>query len=335
MRLCVYKDSLSVGRGADKAVKAFAAALEERGHDVALVERGAFAAALEERWDAIVATGSNEAVDLDEAGYFERAGRSPVVLQLHLAPRGFFKWKHPLRNRVIRRAFRKADAVQLLCSEYVEEFGRIAPKVPAKVIGNYTEMQGTGYGEREAAGGERVILYPAAAVNKVKNQKLLIEAFAKIAVEFPGWRVRLLGKADSSYASSCRALARRLGVAERVEFAGFTDDLAGEYSRAEFIAFPSVLEGFPLAILEAAAFALPAVAQSSLPGAHDIVKDGETGFVADEGVSAYADALSRMMLDGELRRRLGVNARERCAAEYSRERILSEWEVFLQSLQNP
>ena len=52
-------------------------------------------------------------------------------------------------------------------------------------------------------------------------------------------------------------------------------------------------------------------------------------------MSAYADALSRMMLDGELRRRLGVNARERCASEYSKERILREWEEFLQSLQNP
>ena len=47
MKLLVYKDSLSVGRGADKAVKAFAEALSGRGHDVRLVARGAFAAALE------------------------------------------------------------------------------------------------------------------------------------------------------------------------------------------------------------------------------------------------------------------------------------------------
>ena len=179
------------------------------------------------------------------------------------------------------------------------------------------------------------ILYPAAALNKIKNQKLLIEAFARLSADFPDWRVRLLGKNSTSYAKACRTLVAKRGLTDRVDIVGFTDDLAGEYSRAEFIAFPSVLEGFPLAILEAAAFALPAVAQSSLPGAHDIVKDGETGFVADEGVSAYADALSRMMLDGELRRRLGVNARERCAAEYSKERILREWEEFLQSLQNP
>ena len=309
MKLLVYKDSLSVGRGADKAVKAFAEALSGRGHDVRLVERGAFAAALEESWDAIVATGSNEAMDLDAAGYFERAGRSPVVLQLHLAPRGFFKWRHPLRNLAIRRAFRKVDAVQLLCSEYAAEFARMAPGVPAKVIGNYTEMKGGE--ERGRASAESVILYPAAAVNKVKNQKLLIEAFARVAVEFPGWSVRLLGKAESG------------------------DDLAGEYSRAEFIAFPSVLEGFPLAILEAAAFSLPAVVHSLLPGAGDIVKNGETGLVASPDPEEYAKALALMMTDGDMRRRLGASARERCAAEYSKERILREWEQFLGMLRSP
>ena len=333
MKLLVYKDSLSVGRGADKAVKAFAEALSGRGHDVRLVERGAFAAALEESWDAIVATGSNEAMDLDAAGYFERAGRSPVVLQLHLAPRGFFKWRHPLRNLAIRRVFRKVDAVQLLCSEYAAEFARMAPGVPAKVIGNYTEMKGGE--ERDRASAESVILYPAAAVNKVKNQKLLIEAFARVAVEFPGWSVRLLGKAESGYAHSCRALAKRLGVADRVDFVGFTDDLAGEYSRAEFIAFPSVLEGFPLAILEAAAFSLPAVVHSLLPGAGDIVKNGETGLVASPDPEEYAKALALMMTDGDMRRRLGASARERCAAEYSKERILREWEQFLGMLRSP
>ena len=85
MKLLVYKDSLSVGRGADKAVKAFAEALSGREHDVRLVERGALAASLEESWDAIVATGSNEAMDLDAAGYFERAGRSPVVHSCRVA----------------------------------------------------------------------------------------------------------------------------------------------------------------------------------------------------------------------------------------------------------
>jgi len=331
VRLCVYKDSLSVGRGADKAVKNFAAAMSARGHDVRLVERGELAAALAERWDAVVATGSNEAMDLDGERYFERPNRSRVVLQLHLAPRGFFKWKHPLRNLAIKRAFRKVDAAQMLCSDYVAEFGRIAPGVKTKVIGNYTEMS-AGPQLSALSSQPSTILYPAAVVNKVKNQKLLIEAFARVAGKFPEWKVRMLGKADTKYAGECRALASRLGVADRIEFVGFTGDLAGEYSRAAFVAFPSTLEGFPLAILEAAKFALPAVAQSSLPGVGDIVRDGETGFVTGPSPASYAEGLSRMMADPSLRRSLGERARSRCDGEYSKERVLAAWEEMVGEL---
>ena len=165
VRLCVYKDSLSVGRGADKAVKNFAAAMSARGHAVRLVERGELAAALEEKWDAFVATGSNEAVDLDRAGYFERTGRAPVVLQLHLAPHGFFKWKHPFRNRAIRKAFDKFDAVQVLCRDYESEFRGLAPHPAVVTIGNYTEIEPVPRHE------EKLVLCPAAVVNRVKNQQ--------------------------------------------------------------------------------------------------------------------------------------------------------------------
>ena len=326
MKIAVYKDNLSTGRGADRAVRNFAAGLAERGHSVALFERAELSARLEERWDVIVATGSNEIVDLDSAGYFERPSRAKVVLQLHLAPRGFFKWRHPLRNRRIRKAFDRADAVQVLCGSYADEFRRIAPHPHVTVIGNYTEIASSG-GSRP----EPIILYPAAAVNRVKNQKLLIEAFALLVDEFPAWKVRLLGKDSTAYAEQCRKLIVRKGLAARIELAGFTNDLPGEYSRAAFVAFPSTLEGFPLAVLEAARFSLPVVAQSGLPGIDDIVT-AETGVVTGPAVADYAAGLRSLMADADLRSRLGSGACARCASRYGREKILDQWESLLESV---
>ena len=332
MRIAVYKDSLSTGRGADRAVRNFAAGLAGRGHDAVLFEKAALSARLAERWDVVVATGSNEIVDLDLAGYFSRGERAKVVLQLHLAPRGFFKWRHPLRNRRIRAAFDKADAVQVLCSSYAEEFGKIAPHPPVTVIGNYTDMQaGLVKGANPKEGDFRTILYPAAAVNKIKNQRLLIEAFSLLANDFKDWNVRLLGKDTTPYASSCRRLIDKLGLHGRIELVGFTDDLAGEYSRAAFVAFPSTLEGFPLAVLEAAKFSLPVVAQSGLPGIADIVTAG-TGIVTEPDPVAYAEGLLRMMLDCAMRRKLGEAARIRCEELYARNKILDQWETFLESV---
>lgn len=327
MRIAIYKDSLSTGRGADRAVRNFAAGIAERGHDTALFEKDELSTRLAERWDAIIATGSNEAVDLDAAGYFSRSDRAKVVLQLHLAPRGFFKWKHPLRNRAIRRAFRKVDAAQVLCSDYADEFARIAPGVPVAVIGNFTEFAPAQ--EPHAASAPATVLYPAAVVNKVKNQRLLVEAFARVAGDFSGWKVRLLGRDDTPYAESCRRLVARLGLVGRVEFAGFTRELGKEYGSSAFVAFPSTLEGFPLALLEAASCGLCALAHSALPGVSDIVQDGKTGLVVRPTAESYAEGLRRLMADAPLRRTLGESARTFCAEAYSRARILEQWNDLL------
>ena len=340
MRIAVYKDSLSTGRGADRAVRNLAAGLSERGHEVSLMEKGEFLARMSEsgmdeagQFDVIVAAGSNEIVDIDAMGYFDRSRRAKVVLQLHLAPRGFFKWRHPFRNRRIRRAFNRADAVQVLCNSYVEEFGMIAPRPPVAVIGNYTEMRLPTGCPPFAVGRQRapIILYPAAALNKIKNQKLLIEAFALLADDFPEWRVRLLGKDTTPYAKMCRRLVTKKGLDRRVDFAGFTNDLAGEYSKASFIAFPSVLEGFPLAVLEAAQFSLATVAQRSLPGIDDIITV-DAGVVTAPSVASYAEGLRRMMSDPALCADMGGMAFLHCAECFSRGKILDQWETLLESV---
>ena len=332
MKIAIYKDNLSTGRGADRAVKNFAASLAARGHDAVLFEREALAEKLHEKWDVVVATGSNEIVDINGLGYFERPGRAKVVLQLHLAPRGFFKWKHPVRNWRIRRAFRKADSVQVLCRSYEREFKRIAPLARVVTIGNYTEMD---------AGGVRsdctnpIILYPAAAFTRVKNQSFLIRAFASVSDEFPEWRLRLLGRNDTRQGDRCRDLAHRLGVADRIKFVGFAGDLAAEYAGAAFLAFPSTLEGFPLALLEGANFGLCPLVHSALPGVYDIVQDGETGIVTRPTVEAYAEGLQRLMADATLRQKMGESAQRFVSERYSRNRILDQWETLLRGVTNP
>ena len=141
--------------------------------------------------------------------------------------------------------------------------------------------------------------------------------------------MRLLGKDTTKYAKACRKEIARLGVGNQVEIVGFTNDLAGEYSRAAFIAFTSRLEGFPLAILEAAKFALPTLATTKMPGVDDIVKNEETGLVVSPRCADFAAGLRKLMTDVDSRESLGNSAREYCVAHYSRARILDRWESLL------
>ena len=329
MRIGVYKDTLSNRRGADFAVLSLAEGLRERGHDAIVFEKPDFKKRIAEQWDVVISTGTNELCDLYDC-FSTRSTRStrlipfPIIQQFHTNPKSQFKWKRFVRNWKIRRALRRVNAIQVLSEDFAAQVKKYG--VPVSVIGNWSRFSSVVKlpPPTLTSNSNSTIIYPAAFA-KGKNQKLLIEAFARISAEFPDWKLRLLGRADGGYADECRRLAAKSGFADRIEFAGFCDDLAEEYQTCAFVAFPSVDEGFGLVIADAAAFAKPCVTVRDWIGA----ASAGGGIVASPTVSSYADGLRMMMADVELRRRMGAAAQRFCAATYSRERILDKWESLL------
>ncbi|MBR7179990.1 MAG: glycosyltransferase family 4 protein, partial [Kiritimatiellae bacterium] len=110
-----------------------------------------------------------------------------------------------------------------------------------------------------------------------------------------------------------------------IEFAGYSDDMVSEYASCAFVAFPSLDEGFPLTIVDAAASAKPCVMVEDWIG----TAAAGGGIVTKPTVGAYAEGLRRLMADTELRWSLGWRAREFCAEHFSRARILDKWEALL------
>jgi glycosyltransferase involved in cell wall biosynthesis len=95
------------------------------------------------------------------------------------------------------------------------------------------------------------------------------------------------------------------------------DELQRLYARAAVVACPSRREGFGVACLEAMAHARPVVA-TNVGGLRDLVVDGETGLVVPpRDVAALRAALERLLVDAELRRRLGAAGRERARRRFS------------------
>ena len=96
-----------------------------------------------------------------------------------------------------------------------------------------------------------------------------------------------------------------------VRFEGFRSDPLVFVRRASIFALPSRFEGMPNALLEAMAAGLPSVVSDASPGPLEMVRDGQQGLVVpSDDVIAFAAALQRLMLDGDLRHRYGVSARE-------------------------
>jgi glycosyltransferase involved in cell wall biosynthesis len=160
-------------------------------------------------------------------------------------------------------------------------------------------------------GGERSTSPLVLAVGRfapVKRFQLVLEAAAEVRRTVPALRLRLVG--DGPLASDLRAWVAAHDAAGWVDFAGYVDrgELPGEYRKAWVVLSASLAEGWGLALTEAAACGTPAVA-TDISGHRSSVVDGETGLLADPG--RLSDALRRVLVDHDLRERLGKAARER------------------------
>ncbi|QNE32953.1 glycosyltransferase family 4 protein [Sphingomonas sp. NBWT7] len=116
-----------------------------------------------------------------------------------------------------------------------------------------------------------------------------------------------------------QALAAELGLGDRVTFTGYADyaDVPALYRDHDVFVSPTYAEGFSNTILEAMA-SRHAVLSCRSVGVVDCIRDGENGLLVEAGdVAAQAQALSRLVTDDGLRRRLANAALDECRRVYS------------------
>jgi glycosyltransferase involved in cell wall biosynthesis len=164
-----------------------------------------------------------------------------------------------------------------------------------------------------------------------KGVDLLLETWAEVAPRHPGWRLRVHGSGPDEEA--LRRQCAALGLDGSVEWAGPTEDVAGAMRRSSVFVLPSRGEGFPLALLEAMACALPCVAFDCAPGVREIVRHEEDGLLARPGnTSELARHLGRLLDDDALRTRMGETASLN-VRRFSPEAITDRWEALFDLLE--
>lgn len=153
---------------------------------------------------------------------------------------------------------------------------------------------------------------------------LLLHAFAGLLaddeVRARSGGLHLLVVGDGPQCKELLTLAQQLGIADYTEFVGAVahSDVPRWLNCLDIYAAPSRLdsESFGVAVIEASACSLPVVV-SNVGGLPEVVRDEETGIVVPRNdVPALQAALKRLVLDAELRKRLGRNGRAHVAREY-------------------
>ena len=157
----------------------------------------------------------------------------------------------------------------------------------------------------------------AARMNPWKGQRELIGAVGLLRETFPDLHVMILGANVPEERADLEKRAREGGIAERVHFGGFQQDVRPFLHEFALFVHPSYGEPFGLAIAEAMAMRKPVIACNT-GGVPEIVTHGTDGWLVEErSTEAVAAAITTLLNDAELCRQLGARARETVRNRFS------------------
>jgi glycosyltransferase EpsD len=136
-----------------------------------------------------------------------------------------------------------------------------------------------------------------------KNQAVLIRAARELADP----RFHLFIAGDGPLEGELKALARELGVEDRVHLLGFRRDVYRLSSAADIFLFSSRQEGLSVSVMEAMACGLPIVA-SSVRGNTDLIDPGQGGFLVEPNDAVgFADAIRRILAQPGIREQMKLH----------------------------
>ncbi len=251
-----------------------------------------------------------------------RAARRPYVLALHggnLPP-----FARTRRDRV-RRLLGGAAAVTAPSRYLFEEMRAYRPDLlhlpNGLALGSFPFVARAGASPR---------LIWVRAFHDVYNPSLAVRVLARVAAERPDARLAMIGRDKDGSLGRVRALARELGVADRLELPGPVPhgDVARWLASADVFLNTTNVDNTPVSVLEAQAAGL-AVVSTNVGGLPYLLADGADALlVAPDDAESMARAVLRVVSEPGLAASLAARGREK-AERFDWARVLPEWDALL------
>lgn len=178
--------------------------------------------------------------------------------------------------------------------------------------------------ELKVPGAGRVVLTVTRLIPR-KNVHMLMEVLSRIDRR----DVYLVVVGDGPQRTRLEKLARNLGVADRVRFVGFREDVEKFYSIADVFALPSMYEPLGHVFLEAMASGVPCIGLKAkypevVTACDEIIDDGRTGYTVEPSIEDLKVKIERIILDMDLKKKMGKEARKTCERKQSWEKHVKE-----------
>ena len=196
-------------------------------------------------------------------------------------------------QKIYRYLFNEADCVIVLSQlweKYVNDAFHLEDKLQVIYNPCTTEILEEKYVKKKQ------ILF-AGTVNARKGYADMIKAFAKIAREYPDWKIVFAGNGEIKQGEE---LAKSLGIESQTVFLGWVSGNAKDkaFKESEIFCLPSYAEGFPMAVLDAWAYGLPVIT-TPVGGIPDIAEDGKNMLLFDAGDTEKLAYNMKVLIDNE------------------------------------
>jgi glycosyltransferase involved in cell wall biosynthesis len=263
-----------------------------------------------------------------------RRARTPAVVHT-LHGIHYLHYRNPFLRRLYvlleRRWSRSTDRLILVCQSDFRQARkhRLASEEKMIVILNGTDVRmdvaaddiARLRGELAWPSG-RPVVGTVARLHRQKGVVSLLRAAPKILSAYPEARIAVVG--DGPKGGSLRREAQRLNLEDRFLFLGERKDAALVLSLFDIFVLPSLWEGLPFVLVEAAALGKPIVA-TAVDGVPEMLEDGKTGLlVPPNDASALAGAVIRLLGDRDEARRLGETARRLVPPRFPLRRMIDQ-----------
>lgn len=160
----------------------------------------------------------------------------------------------------------------------------------------------------------------------VKNQAMLIDAFANVFAKYPDTVLLIAG--DGPLKNDLQHQVHALKISEAVHFMGIRSDIDDVLRMSDIFVLPSKSEGMSNTILEAMSTSLPVVA-TRVGGNIELVIEGETGILIPSDNRLVLEQSLLYLIDHPLtRKKMGEAARKRISSNYSIHTMVKNYEKF-------
>ena len=164
-----------------------------------------------------------------------------------------------------------------------------------------------------------------------KDQKTMIEAFAKVSERHPDWKLVIFGEGPQRRALETMIQDPRFKIQDKVFLPGRSENIIDELKKSKIFCLSSVYEGMSNALVEAICVGLPIVT-TKVSGTEELIKDGENGFIVNVGdKEAMAKALVKIIEDENLQNQFTEKNKAQ-AIKFETNTIVDQWENLVNSV---